>query len=488
MRPLSKMNLDTFYGFRQPFSFVMVILCALTQVWICESVVKNFLPAPEYDSADYVTVAYNMAKYNVSSISKLDSANVTPDIAREPVTGLLLSLPMRVMEVGNLECLLAQQVDTCKEQLRWVTRINTIQVVFITIGVFIAVFKLTSSYLLSNAAVLLISSSVLLPSFVKVFSSEIPAANFLLWHSILLWGAFFSKHRRVCATGSGILLLALILTKAVYVYWMYLLCVCLILSWIYKSRINKSITFTLLLIVTPAFIGIGGWMARNYYYLDRLTLTDRANSVIAIRTNYTKISWEQYSSGYLYFIPYYGPEIAKKYFGDIPENTYDDNKPGWVEKHMLPAFPPNFQSLSESDILLHFGQAMLQNLDKHLALIPLFIYRGMFVGPCCTVEGNYIMDPPFVSRPIQLFWLAQKLITALLGPIFFLSIFLIIRKKNWGLLLFFSPVLFNFLIHSAFTQFYSRFSIPVYPMMLIALFVCFDLYRQKNFNGIPSIP
>ena len=466
---------------KKSYSFALVVLYAIIQAWICTELNKNNIPPPVHDGAQYVTAAYNMAKYNVSSVSLLDSANVAPDLVREPVTSFLISLPMRLMKLDSysLECFLSQG-HTCQEQLRWLSVVNTIQIVLITIGVFVAVFELTSSYLLSHVAALLISTSVLLASFAKVFTSEIPAANFFLWHSILLWGAFYSNHRKKCAVGSGILLAALALTKAVYVYWIYLLCVLAIYTWIFRRRIDNTIIITFILILTPAFIGVGGWMARNDYYLNRFTVTDRATSVVAIRTNYTKISWEQYRSGYLYFMPYFGPEIAKKYFGDIPENTFDDNKPGWEHKHMLPVFPPNWQSLSDAEMLYHFGQIMVHNSDKHIALIPLLMFRGMFVGQCCTAEGNYISDYPSLPSPIHLLMQAQKLITALLGPIFFIFIVLIIKKKNWELLLFFSPVLFNFLVHSMFTQFYTRFTIPVYPSMLVAFIVFFGFYHHKK--------
>lgn len=441
------------------------------------------IPPPIHDGAQYVTAAYNMAKYNVSSVSTLDTPNVTPDLVREPITSFLISLPMRVMKIDNLECLLSLEND-CPKQLKWLATINVIQIIFITIGVFVAVFMLTSSYLLSHAACLLVCTSFIFPSFAKVFTSELPAANFFLWHSILLWGAFFSNHRRKCAVGSGILLAALTLTKAIYFYWIYSLCVIGVFMWIFIRRIDKSIIISFLMLLLPAFVGVGAWMSRNYYHFNQFTITNRATSVVAIRTNYTKISWKQYSSGYLFFTPYFGPEIAKKFFGDIAENTFDDVKPGWEQKHMLPVFPPNWQPLSESEILFHFSHIMLQNLDKHIALIPLFMYRGMFIGQCCNAEGNRISDYPNSPILIHLLIQIQKLITALLGPVFFLAIGLIIKKKNWGLLLFFTPVVFNFFLHSIFTQFYARFSIPVYPSMVIALFVLLSLYRQKIFIAI----
>jgi hypothetical protein len=86
--------------YKKSLSILLCIIYSITQIWISELMLLH-IPKPIYDGAQYVTAAYNMAKYNVSSVSTLDAPNVTPDLVREPITSFLISLPMRIIKIDN---------------------------------------------------------------------------------------------------------------------------------------------------------------------------------------------------------------------------------------------------------------------------------------------------------------------------------------------------------------------------------------------------
>src|SRR5712664_3237507 len=79
-----------------------------TSVWLSLKYM-HAMPPPESDSEQYFVVAYNMAKYGVSSASTDDQPGVRPSF-REPIPSLLLSLPLRAMNLDRykLSCFLGE--------------------------------------------------------------------------------------------------------------------------------------------------------------------------------------------------------------------------------------------------------------------------------------------------------------------------------------------------------------------------------------------
>jgi hypothetical protein len=187
------------------------------------------------------------------------------------------------------------------------------------------------------------------------------------------------------------------------------------------------------------------------------------------------MSWEQYFAGYPYFTPYVGPELARRFFGDVAEKTYDDNVPGF-ERHLdIPPSVPEIKGTGEDSYLRAAITLMLRNWDKQLALIPLTAYRGMFVGGCCTTLSNDV--PAYWAPPKINTFLNERIrpvhqgVTMLLGPAAFLLAGIMFARRNWTFFLFSAPVIFHFTIHAVATHFNPRFSVPVYPSLIVMLIV-----------------
>src|SRR5438105_15884098 len=120
---------------------------------------------PLYDSADYVTMAYNMARYNTASVSTVDSLAVKPDSFREPAPSFVLSLPIRGMDLGqhSLSCILSD-TTTCHDVLKRLANTNILIVALLIPAVFLITYWLTRSSRWALLGTAILATSSILPS------------------------------------------------------------------------------------------------------------------------------------------------------------------------------------------------------------------------------------------------------------------------------------------------------------------------------------
>ena len=451
---------------------------------------------PTDDGSQYVTMAHNIANYGVSSIDQNDDPSVKPDTFREPLTGFIFAIAMRVNQAFfkiPLSCLLDKEM-TCSDLLIYLAKINVIIFSLTILGVYVGVFWVTRSKTFGFIAAVILASNSILPSYVRVITSESPGALFFTWHTVCLYGAFTGRARLPTAIGSGLFLGALVLTKAIYFYWIPCLAAVLIWAWWIKRRedIRRYFFLQLCCILVPAILISAGWMVRNYMQTERFGISlDREHFVLSLRADYTTVTWDEYLSGYLYFTPYVGPVLAQNIFGDLGRLTYDFNESTSIES------PKNINTLihklgvnaTPEQIKYESYRVMLENWEKQLALIPLMAYRGMFIGGCCNILSNdvpqyWITQPweaqgkwpnlPIISTFDLLLLLiswSQSIFTVLLGPFAFIFAVRAVIQKKWNCILICSPVFFHFFVHALVTNFTPRFSVPVYPVMVI-LTIC----------------
>lgn len=462
---------------------------------------------PVYDGAQYFAMAYNMAKYNVSSVSTADTPTVKPDDLREPVTSFLISLGMRAfidLNRHRLSCFLSPSMP-CASLVNDLTYLNVVLFSAIVLMTYVAAFTITGSTLAALLASFVMASNTVLPSYMRVFTSEMPAALFVLIHAWFLFLAFKRRPRPLYALGAGIALGVLILTKAVFFYWLLLLVGILPVAILVCRRdLRKQVLVTGLVALAPACAMAGTWIARNYIDFGEAVVAQRGPIVLALRAEYTTISWRQYLGGYLFFTPYVGPELADSVFGSSVRKVFDYNQGASAiesPKHKLTVitkmYAANsnpmsggaaaFDSLMRRESLL----LMAKNWEKQIALIPLMFYRGMFIGGCCNILSNHM--PPYWLTP-RAHWAAtllkglhglQVIISLLfLTPIFLFVAVRALMKKNWPLLLFCSPALFNFAFLATLTHFNPRFSVPVLPLLTVVFSVFAVLVVRSVWHAI----
>jgi hypothetical protein len=495
LRPLTVLTLRPRHPFASNFAnFLLPVISILIGVWLASCYLTPTRPTD--DGSQYVAMAHNIANYGVSTMDMADSLSVKPDAHREPVTGFIFAIAMRINKAFfgiPLSCLLEKEM-TCADLLIYLAKVNVIIFSLTILGVYVGVFWVTRSKTFAFIGSIIVASNSILPSYVRVITSETPGALFFTWHTVFLYGAFTGRARLPSAIGSGLCLAALVLTKAIYFYWIPCLAAILIVAWWSKrgEGIRTHFFLQCICILVPAILISAGWVMRNYVQTEKFVISsDREHFVLSIRADYTTVTWDEYLSGYLYFTPYVGPVLAQKYFGDIGRLTYDYNEETSIESpKRVNIITRNLGVDATPEQIRHESyRVMLQNWEKQFALIPLMAYRGMFIGGCCNILSNdvpqyWITQPweaqgkwpnlPIISTFDLLLLLiakSQSVFTALLGPFVFLFSLRAVVKRKWSCILICTPVGFHFLVHAVATYFTPRFSVPVYPVMVI-LTIC----------------
>jgi glycosyltransferase involved in cell wall biosynthesis len=464
-------------------SMILPVLPVLFGLW---STSHFTWPArPIYDAAQYFAMAYNMAKYDTASVSEEGKPGVLPDSYREPLPSFIISLEMRAIgevDQHDLACYLSPEMP-CGALVLKLAYINILLFSGMILLVYCAVLRITGSYAGALLGSTVLATNFVFPSYISLYTSEMFAAPLVLLHALLLYLAFVGNPRPLYALGSGVALGALILTKAVFFYWLVLLIgVVPLAAFIRRRNLGKHVFIAGTILIASASAIAGAWMLRNYLQFGRIEIADRGPVVLAFRADLTTISWPQYFGGYLYYTPYVGPALADRVFGETVRDAFEYGRPSATETpdHHL-AVGRVIQETGK-DFLGASVTLIMRNWQKELALIPMTFYRGMFIGGCCNIRSNEIPGSSWaVSNRLRVFYGLQILVGLLsLGPIMLFMCGRALFGEYRGLLLFCGPALFNFGFHATLTHFNPRFSVPVLPL-LTALFAIFVVTMVRKY-------
>ncbi len=447
---------------------------------------------PIYDAAQYFTTAYNMAKYDTNSISDEDRPGIAPDRYREPLPSFLISLEMRAIGQINqhdLACYLSPEMP-CANLVKRLAAINFVMFAGMILLVYYSVLRITGSYAGSLLGSFVLASNSVFPSYISLYTSEMFAAPLVLLHGLLLYTAFADRPRPLPALGSGLALGLLILTKAIFFYWLVLLIgVFVVAALIRRRNLGRQLFLAGMALVVSASVVTGAWMLRNTAELGEFEITDRGPVVLALRADYASlISWRQYFGGYLYFTPYIGPRLAAEVLGDTVLDAFDYNRVTATENlhHPFAVAVTNVMKETGEDLLHASLTVLFQHWDKEVALVPLTFYRGMFIGGCCTFLSNEIpyywgSTSRAVKDRLNLLYGFQVVVSLIsLGPIMLFISGRALFGEDRKLLLFCAPALFQFAFLAAATHFNPRFSVPVLPL-LTALFAIFVVTMVQKY-------
>ncbi|HEV8014402.1 MAG TPA: glycosyltransferase [Stellaceae bacterium] len=486
------------------------MLAALLPMMVGLWLVRFYLaPAqPIYDGAQYFSMAYNMAKYDISSTSEDDNPAIPVDHVREPLPSFLMSLFVRAtadLDREPLSCFLSAEPQ-CLPVLTAVSYVNVVCFVGIILIVYAAVFTLTGSIAAALIGSLIMATNTVFPSIARLCTSETPAALLVILHAWFLYLAFGRARARVIfAVASGLALGVLVLTKAVYLYWFVVLVLCLaaamVLAW--RSFGRGAVVAWLALSFTAPLV-FAPWMMRNWMQFSDFGIAERGGVVLMVRAEFTLISWREYLSGYLFYTPYVGPRLAEAAFGDTASSVFEFGRPtaietvgrhyavetrlsapncyGWIKASATPVIKDGLEDCStwNREVAWKSLQVLAHNWVMQSALTPLMFYREMFVGGCCHFEYNDV--PPYwvpthgrVDETL-VSWLHgfHVVITLIaLSPLFLAAVFTWLRQRQYNLLLFCSPAVFHFAFHATLTNGYPRFSEPLLPLLVCVMTVFF---------------
>lgn len=291
-------------------------------------------------------------------------------------------------------------------------------------------------------------------------NSEPLAALLVLVHSAALSCMFqvsSQRKRAVAGAVSGLALGLLVLTKAVFLYWLYLLLMVGAVVLLRMPVLRKATAVALLIPVVIA----GGWMLRNAHYFGDFAVAGRDGEVLTIRAAFLEMTWSEFRAGFFAF----GPDYPRWVVGSLPRPA-DSDVARFDRSNPVGFYQTGKRETREAELKGSVGDLRASGMDriaaeplKYAAHTVLFAWRAAFPTIFRYRQGPS-HDPSFtVAAWVRL---------AGMGSLLFLALYSVVRKR-WDMIVFVLPALFSWGIHAAATHAIPRYSAPIVPVMIVGV-------------------
>ncbi len=423
------------------------------------------------DANSYMRMAYHI--YHNHTVSSSKKITAKPNARREPGFPLYLSsMMMFSSKLANAEL----KTLTKPEGALFKFRNCQIPIIIgIALGAWILTYLITRKLILSYLAMVMagFGNSLL------VLSNEIKREHFmaflLLIVAIFLFSAIQTKHKKYFVL-LGFSLAALVLTNAIFQYFLYILILYLALLFRAGQFQKKQFWVCLSLMLVCYFVPVGGWMIRNYTHFDRFYISDRAGGVLVIRAEYNKMSTEDYWASFSWWMPdpYFQGKVGEKMNKERKHLMLHRSNPtghyrmAKSQKNFIKQ-GETFSSAAQKDKTLQ-KRAMMEIMKhpfKHIAMTIPFAWRGMFV------EQGYIAHAPFSIL------LRSTILVSLLYFVSFFYLFIMsFRRKQWPIFSISLLCMYLYGINVFFTHSLPRYNQPLIPVL--AAMIPIAMYCWKN--------
>ena len=468
MGKTAEASMKQFWYKHQFWARIVILLLIATAVII--NAVDEIQPRTvEADARHNLAMAYNHFQYGVVSDLRIDSPDVTPTYRREPLYSLVLSGVLTAIadpETTTQKCLIEPEpaCETLQLKLQW---FNLGWLLALTLATFLAGRIILGDNVAPYIASLLVGFAPGFTEAINNFYTELAAALPLLILATSLYLCLTRHQWQKYAIAAGCAFAALMLTKAVFLYFGVILALAFTLyacqqrSW---KPLKMAVT-TLLI----AYAIAGVWMTRNYLYFGTAKISGRGGEVLAIRAKFSEMNWTEYRASWLAYTPNYGEPLLEKFFQPEDYARFDRANPEGFYR----STKNRISEMRESDVVQRIFQQqqidealkqesidkIKQNWLKHLALTGTFAYRGSFIK--MFAENSMV--------PVRLFYIASL----------FLVSGLALKYRDVGMVFFLLPAWFSFGIHAVASHYISRFSVPLIPCLAIAFCLLIIRYRPK---------
>lgn len=461
-------------------------------------------PEQQYgsDSQENLAGAYNIAKYNTYAVNTLDG-RVHATATREPLFPLMVGL---IIKARNL---FADKEHNLKNksgaliyhlQIESIHRINKLtifNIFLLYVTIFLAagfVWNRTQNYwfVIYILSTLIFSASLAIGA--HGFLTEILASLLITSISILFYLAKDIFHYRKYCILLGLLLSGLVLTKALFLYFLpFSLGYLIILN--YQDLKEKTNLKNLYLLIGCLLLIVGGWMLRNFIDFGRFYIADRKAQTLIVRAEYDSLTNKEYPFTYAIWAP-----GLSKYFL-TPET--EDNWKRLInikgnDQIILDAFNKMFSVyLKDKKLNLNgvYDQSDLMQIEKlsindivhhkisHVKLTLAFLWRSYFIedGSGLRYLGLHLPYEANADMRVDNFPLAF-IVNLPLWFGFFYLIYIAYREKdlsNIGLVLI---PFFTVLAYSTLGFSHPRYMSPLIPVLTIAFCLSLQKIRKRYGN------
>lgn len=296
------MNASWFRHVRLVWVFAITVCLLLS--WQVHEVISG--DPVQSDARQNLSMAYNL--YASGNLSRAEDAPFVPTNYREPlpptVTAAFLALS------ADIHLPLALQGLFEGEGARLVKRVNVVWIGLGLVGCWVLTYLMCRRHWVSLVAVL---AAYLFFFSAKVTAdtlyTELPAAVLLVWTAVVLVWLSYSNRLWPSAL-SGLLLGMLALTKAVFLYVFLALLPFLVLYYVLARRDLKISTrwIAMTLFSLCFLITVGSWMVRNKVVLDRFEISQRGGIVLLVRALKDGMSTDEVAGAYWLW----GPALYKR--------------------------------------------------------------------------------------------------------------------------------------------------------------------------------
>lgn len=435
---------------------------------------KSKLDAPDrFDSRQYIAAGYNLNTYGLYSESMADDHSITPSIGREPGFPLVLAAIYRLrlggIEAATMDCLVTE-AGCGVEPYTAVQWLNRIFFALAGVLLFHLCLKVTSSLKLATVAGASVWLNIKLQSSMDQIVSDPLALVLVCGFSFLLltMGKTACDRTRIGLAGAaGFCLSFLILTKAIFLYFLYLavaFCIGLLLFHARKrigSFLPVALVFILCATLLPAL-----WINRNGAISGEYKITDsREGIALSARNVFHDMTLQEYFTAFVYWFPGSGDNWSEKF---IPEQH-------WIR----------FKTQNPDGFYLKGHSAFGENVARLSAEQGLTPQEAEKIWT--TTLKNQILSNPFTHAltTVPLFYRGALkdifIIFSLPGMIFL--VFWAIRHKDGILIVALSPAFFNLIFYPLISLNEGRYQItaaPAFSMGLVFFCIMVQCWKKRK--------
>ena len=453
-------------------AMLIALTCAvLTGIWLDKA---TGFPI-ERDAYENLTAAYNLAHHGVISIQDDNSlAQRQPSEYREPLPIIVLAGYIAALGPVFGDEPLAELPTG--DDARILKYSNIVWGALLALVVFGSIVRYTGSYAL--AAFGTIAVQLNLADQYDFLYSEIAGAALLALASCVFAGAL-RQRRLVTVFAAGLCFGAMTLTKASFLYVSVMLIVALAALGLWR-RMHARESFLLKSSALLAFgmvVVVAPWMVRNYVHFDAISLSGRGGQVLLTRALKNNMTAEEYRGAWYA----YAPRPLRWISGELTGFDKSDLEAGGRLQRLMRFVSerdrPAIAAGRPDDAVSYFARvgAMRTELEKaravsgatslaidnelkqraldmivaaplkHLAAIPLFLWRGA----------------PYVFAIL----LAGAVYACL--------------RRAWWLLAYVAPAMGLVMFYAVLTHFIPRYADPMVPIATVCFTVLAHAALQR---------
>jgi len=245
------------------------------------------------------------------------------------------------------------------------------------------IYRYTNNFIIPILGFLMISLSARLGIFAVSFYNEVLASLLIVLVSIALYKlvkeGFNTKTSLFFCLSLGIL----ILTKAIFYYFLFLCPIFLFVYWTIIGESFRNSIIRLFIIFGLTYLIVGPWIIRNYIQLGTLSISGRSGLVLTQRANLNDLIFEDYTGSIIYYSrtikwvrKNFESRLDPVFYEKLKKNKYKEDAYSYKGKihreYDLSGPKLNHYLLSKAK------ERILKNPLEHvMAIIPISI-RGVF--------------------------------------------------------------------------------------------------------------